>query len=404
MSADRRRAKGGRPEVWLLRLAETWLLVCVVFLVANLVVSSLLSMRPKSDDRGPGPITRYGMPMLMTPGIYEGYSEDEVRDLLVETYLGVTLEPFTMFRETARTGRYVNVSDDGYRVIEGQRPWPPAQEVTNVFVFGGSTTFGYGIADSETVPSRLQAALLRRTSGTDLAVYHFGRGYYYSTQERILFEQLLTGGVDIDVALFIDGANEKDSADVPSLFYELVEARHQAARRLDPWESAKAAVARSPLGRAAVRVKRRLRAEEPSVEAEPSEAEARMAGRGAFHRYMRNRELLHAAGEASGTQVIFVWQPVHWLDFDAAHHPFGGLDPESHFMQRYLYEDMRRYIADTQAPDMLDLSWLSRDAYRPLYVDQVHYNAYFSAQLAEHIAEWLAPRFRADRAEGHGPH
>ena len=39
-------------------------------------------------------------------------------------------------------------------------------------------------------------------------VYNFGRGSYYSSQERILFEQLAVAGHVPDLAVFIDGGSD----------------------------------------------------------------------------------------------------------------------------------------------------------------------------------------------------
>src|SRR6185369_12207002 len=100
----------------------------------------------------------------------------------------------------------VTVDPAGFRAGRDQRPWPPDPARFNVFVFGGSTTFGYGVADGDTIASQLQPLLARH--GRDVAVYNFGRGYYYSTQERILYEQLLAGGFVPALAVFIDGLND----------------------------------------------------------------------------------------------------------------------------------------------------------------------------------------------------
>ena len=38
-----------------------------------------------------------------------------------------------------------------------------------------------------------------------MCVYNFGCGRYYSTQERVLFEQLVSSGAVPDLAVFLDG-------------------------------------------------------------------------------------------------------------------------------------------------------------------------------------------------------
>src|SRR6185503_15185425 len=103
-------------------------------------------------------------------------------------------EAFTQFCERPFHGRFVNVSENGFRVSAQQGPWPPDADNFNIFLFGGSTTFGYGLPDSQTVASYLQDDLAARSS-PHVRVYNFGRGSYVSEQERVLFEELLLAGV-----------------------------------------------------------------------------------------------------------------------------------------------------------------------------------------------------------------
>jgi hypothetical protein len=50
------------------------------------------------------------------------------------------------------------------------------------FVFGGSTTFGYGESDNLTIPSNLQYYLREAFQTDQSAVYNFGRAFYFSSQ------------------------------------------------------------------------------------------------------------------------------------------------------------------------------------------------------------------------------
>ena len=108
-------------------------------------------------------------------------------------------DPVVQFKEPAREGTYVNVDVAGSRrgLIQDDRP--------SVFIFGGSTTFGYNVRDEETLASHFQdlseAAFSRE-------VYNFGRGNYASSAEMLLFLRLLFEGHRPEVAVFVDGLNE----------------------------------------------------------------------------------------------------------------------------------------------------------------------------------------------------
>jgi hypothetical protein len=77
-----------------------------------------------------------------------------------------------------------------------------------VYFFGESTTMCAG-TDLTTIASYFQEHLDGRLiGGKQVRAYNFGRAFYFSTQERILFQQLLLNGSVPDFAIFIDGLNE----------------------------------------------------------------------------------------------------------------------------------------------------------------------------------------------------
>ena len=114
-------------------------------------------------------------------------------------------EPWTGFKETPRQGRYINVSADGFRQTSGS----PAEPDHWVFLFGGSTTFGYGVADNQTIASYLQARLAEVYGSNTFGVRNYGRAYHFSSQELLVLSTLLRQGLRPSVAIFVDGANER---------------------------------------------------------------------------------------------------------------------------------------------------------------------------------------------------
>ncbi|MBI3306596.1 MAG: SGNH/GDSL hydrolase family protein [Candidatus Omnitrophica bacterium] len=143
------------------------------------------------------------------PKVYPERNQSEIAHILSETWnRPLAYEPFTEFKEAPFSGQYIRVDSNGFRVSKGQGPWPPLRENFNIFILGGSTAFNYGVSDEETIASYLQEILASEVPGKRVFVYNFARGFYYSTQERILFEQLLLAGHIPDIALFIDGIND----------------------------------------------------------------------------------------------------------------------------------------------------------------------------------------------------
>src|SRR5258705_313025 len=93
-------------------------------------------------------VSSYGQSIY---GAYPGRTKPEVDRLLSESWNRyLAYDPFTAFTERPASGTYVNVSDAGVRRGSGPNPWPPVAANFNIFFFGGSTTFCYGVADDET--------------------------------------------------------------------------------------------------------------------------------------------------------------------------------------------------------------------------------------------------------------
>lgn len=135
-------------------------------------------------------------------GNYRHMSRAAVESLLSATWRpGWTYEPWTGFRERPRTSEFVNVDDAGLRSNHRQ-DHPLSRLEGAVWLLGGSTTFGYGVADDETIPAQLEQLLGR-------PVVNFGRGYFYSAQENLLLQRYLGAGHRPSEVWFLDGINER---------------------------------------------------------------------------------------------------------------------------------------------------------------------------------------------------
>jgi len=109
-------------------------------------------------------------------------------------------EPYYHWRRNPFHGRFINVDANGVRLTPTAQPKPG---VRKLFMFGGSTLWGTGAADKDTIPSYVQAAL-----GAGYDVRNYGESAWVSTQElNYLLYQLARGNVP-DVVVFYDGVND----------------------------------------------------------------------------------------------------------------------------------------------------------------------------------------------------
>lgn len=352
----------------------------LLFLLLNVLAEEALELVP-----GDPLTTTYGDRSYAS--VYPGKTRDEVRQLLLETWNRASaFEPFTDSKERRHEGRFVNVDPNGFRVSRDQAPWQPDPGRVNVFVFGGSTTFGYGVADDETIVSALQADLAERAPQLRVACYNFGRGGYYSTQERILFEELLAAGHAPSCAVFIDGLNDFvfQAPVYTPLLRQCVGSPVPAALEL--------LRAHLPLAQLVARAKARrpLRPvrEDLSGYDDPSLLDARI------DRYLASRRLARDAAADYGVRALFVWQPVPTYRYDLRWHVFGEFDFEQNNYPRFGYARFRERMGTSLGEDFLWLADMQEPLREPLYVDQVHYTAAMSRRIAAEIGRTLVDRGR----------
>ena len=297
--------------------------------------------------------------------IYPGWSREEVTSLVQESRRRkLEYRAFSQFGEGRYAGRYVNVSEHGFRRSRAQGPWPMSPSATNLWIFGGSTTFGYGLPDDETVPSFVQQALARELPGATVAVYNFGQGFYYSSQELALFYSLLLSqDVLPTVAVFVDGVNES----MREPFYS--EALRTMVRA--PYLAPYARVRPVPLA----------------------------DGEQVVARYLENRRLIESWCAVHGIRPLFVWQPSPAWKYDLRYHLFPSDDfapanvGGALLGQSPHYAAMERHLARSDlgaARDFLNLAGIQEGRREPLYVDHVHYTAELSREIGERIGRRLA--------------
>jgi len=289
---------------------------------------------------------------------------DEVRALV--------FEPYTLFRVRPMRGRFVNVAEQGYRLGDPSAIWPPEADRVNVFVFGGSTAFGYGVTDAETIPSQLAGQLQELQAGAQVSVYNFATPNHVSVQERIRLEQLILSGYRPAIAVFLDGFGEFIAPYYEPLMWK---------RFVN--ETASVGGILAALGE-------RLHGLLPSRRANGPECQLPNPG-AIVARYLRNVRLISAVCVEFAIRPLFVWQPVPCYQYSGQ-----GLVRKHGGSGRLLegvasvYELMNaRRDKDFSGNQFLWLADMQRDRTDSLYVDADHYTPGFSKEIATLIARHL---------------
>ena len=295
-------------------------------------------------------------------------------------------EPLVEYVEDEYAGEFVNISDKGYRHNRHQYPLSRTKEkdTIRIFVFGGSTTFGYGVKDSETIPSYLQDYLEQRT-GVKVAVYNFGAGYWYSTMERIRFSQLATDGYVADYAVFIDGLNDFSFYYLPDMTPKSREIAHR--HTASPWTQIVTSLNSMTL---IEKVLRRFGVKKPNLT-------GKVATKGEIKRSVDrldyNRELLKRAGELVGTTAIFVHQPSPYFRFDENTRAVPLTDSVKNQISSVAERIESAYELIEERKNQayyqnLNMVWLQEfNIEGNMYVDYVHYSPAFNKAIADKIGE-----------------
>lgn len=317
---------------------------------------------------------------------YRGFPETELRQLVDETLaLSYAYEPFTQFRDRPQRGRFVNVDENGFRHSSAQAPWPPSPESFNVFFFGGSTTFGWALLDASTIPSYFQQ-LVPRIGGRRTAVYNFARTAYFSTQERILFEQLLLEGQKPDAAVFVDGLND---------LHRLDGRPFNASRFATLLEGGEPVIGEWPM----VRLARALRNRLPFARPPRNDQEIRdtsEAFQAALARFLGNKKLIESASAISGVVPIFVWQPVSCYKYDNRRYRFR-VSPAWRLWSFDAYGPLYGQVEEGSRAGAFgrDFLWcgdVQEGLDEALYLDMLHYTPRLSQLVAECIARQIRER------------
>jgi hypothetical protein len=281
-------------------------------------------------------------------------------------------EPYTLFRVRALTSRAVNVSEHGYRHGRVADVWPPDPAAANIFVFGGSTAFGYGLPDDRTIPAQLTEQLRARLPEARPAVYNFATPNHVAIQERIRFEQLLLGGRVPRVAVFIDGFDEfVGPYYAPLMMNRYVDAT--AARSIRQRASQVAREVSNRVFRGPAALHETCRLPEPAA---------------VLDQYARNMRLITAASREFAVRPLFVWQPVPCYRYDGESADHGGDSAPLLECVREGYALMEKRRHDL-GDDFLWLADIQQGSTASLYLDPDHYTAEFSAEIAQRIAGHL---------------
>ena len=334
----------------------------------------------------------------LSPNVVNEYLDEQDR----MGSIGLRYEPSLQFREPEFHGSLLNTDAGGFRRTKGGRAF--AKPAIKIFVFGGSTTFGYGVPDEFTIPSYLQIALEERYEGVPISVSNYGQGYYYSSQELILFINLIKQGKVPDWAIFIDGANDigqlapkRDEPVFTPVVNELWENRASGgkcagginwswiplmklARDLKLRYGSTPQSSKSTCIVTTATQHQIIKADDSNMEVTKSRIEYVVS------RYTNNMRFIRVICQEYSIQCRFVWQPYPLYKYDLSlHRGFSNLKLDSSSIPKYINGVFSR-MEQLRVRDFLYFGMMLEGVREKVFVDDVHYNEAINEKIARRIA------------------
>jgi hypothetical protein len=227
--------------------------------------------------------------------------------------------------------------------------------------------------------------MMKEVSGRKVCVCNFGCANYYSTQERILFEQLLASGLRPDIAIFMEGLNE--FANNPDTFFPAIQTAPSLGERISKLYEA------LPLYHLTIALKRRFVKETDAPTADASwqtNAPDSLLIEATLVRYMANKKMITAVAYAFGVTPAFLWQPVPVYQYDLSLHPFTKPGRPGPLITQPGYQRAAEYIhIGAWGRNFIWCAHIQANAREPLYVDKWHCTAKFSREVAGCILQGL---------------
>ena len=309
-------------------------------------------------------------------------------------------EPYVYFRQKPFHGQTIWIGDDGLRAT-WQPPSPPRggleQKPVEILMLGGSSLWGFGARDDQTIPSLLSRELFARKS--DVRIRNLAEIGYVNTQEVVALVRELQSGFRPDLVIFYDGVNDTTSALLEreaGLTTNEVNRRREFNLLQSPSRLAGTLlgnlIKESGSYRLAQSVQKRLSGSDG--ESGPA-LDDPMRGRLAqevVRRFQATVAIVERLGREFQFRPLFYWQPVVFTKPALA--PVEREEAARYAWTEPMFREVQRQLRDSTTlrndPAFHDLSDIFADSSDLVFIDYCHTTESANARIASAIAEGVA--------------
>lgn len=378
------------------------LLFPVLFVALGLAVVELgLQLARAALNWGKLPNRQY----LLSPYQGQAWARPLYEEMLATGY---QYDPLLSFRERPFAGRYVNIDEQGLRRTWSP-PLPDTPAPSSIYVFGGSTVWGWGARDDHTIPSELARYLSER--GAPRRVVNCGQKGYTFTQELLLLVRQLRQGARPDLVVFCDGFNDvffSYRAGRAEVTYEFEENRWRfeakdlalASRSLARWVKEHSATVRT-----AVKISEQAGLKERTrygtVAPEYSDQALADLARAIVEDRLRSLDLLDHLASAYGFRYECFWQPVIFYEERLTPEESGiGPAPGDRTLG-VLFARTREQLNARRPPHLHDAADALRGRTATVYLDFAHVSEPGNQLVAAKIGGILLGEGGVEQARDH---
>ena len=358
----------------------------LILLVLNNIVCIGYRINTPYSPPHKTPFTKY--PTVNFQKIYQGMEISEIQELLNESWhreLNKN-QDFIHFTERPFTGKYFNIDTNAIRYNPDKPVIPLDTNYFNLFIYGGSTTFGYGVADNQTIPYYLQENF--NQTQDRVRVYNLGQAYYFSIQERILFENHLLNGIKPDMVVFIDGLND---------FHSLQETPKKF-KTPDNKQTNTNILINIPLVKFFLNLNTAGSESQDAVHETithtqtPSASDEEKRTDKLVQKYVANKKIVEQICLGEKIQCLFVAQPIPFYKYNSNYHEFYSPQPHSSAKLAYSILD-QNYYQKKRLENFLWLGNMQDTLNKNLYVDLVHYSPEMNRMIALQIFNAVSDKY-----------
>ncbi|MAI80703.1 MAG: hypothetical protein CL917_17310 [Deltaproteobacteria bacterium] len=310
--------------------------------------------------------------------------------------------PYLYWQRQSFHGQHIRIGENGRRHTwsPSMRSSPNELRVPQIFVFGGSTTWGAGARDDFTIPSLLAKQM--HSANIAVHVHNFGESGYVNTQSVMALMLELRSGNVPDIVVFYSGAND---------LFAALQAGHAGEPQNEGNRRQEFNLVKSRTRLASLFLKRifkgidRLasRVHFSETNARPV-VEPKTLASEALDVYTGNLEVVEALSEHFGFEAFFYWQPSVFSKAQRTRFEDSLVELRS-AREQETFLQASALIAESEPlammPHFANLTHVFDDRPDPVFDDFIHVsetgNAVIANAISRDLGAWL------ERGESQAP-